>query len=225
MKYQFSLLVLTVAAASAQFGTPGGTTRIEKSDSLDRIEGFNGRVMLSHSVSLRQTVIVLSSESELHQQVVLRLQHETSLGLPPEWSGAGRLLVGYGLVGVITEDGAHRIFRFADRRLPASLERLGPFESIAVVGIARYGGRDSQLSPEQIELLKSTGSCRVPAAGKTSGRSPVAYEAECGQGCSSGGQGSSACSINGCSVECQSGYFACCKQATLNCICCERPPH
>ncbi len=164
MKYQFSLLVLTVAAASAQIGAQS-----EKSDALDRIEGFQGRLTQSHNPTLRQTVIVLSTTTEASQQVVLRFQHETSPGLPAEWSGTGRLLVGRGLVAVIADDGARRMFRFPERRVPASLDRLGPFESIDVFGIARFG-KDAPLRSEQIELLKSTG---VPTAVKSGGRAPV----------------------------------------------------
>lgn len=49
----------------------------------------------------------------------------------------------------------------------------------------------------------------------------------CAEGkCSSGGNGSSSCSIGefpniSCSVTCNSGYYACCNSATTRCYCCK----
>lgn len=222
MKYQFPLLVaLTVVAGTAQIGS-SSAPRTAKLTVLEKIEGFSGYVTVSHSIVLKQTVIEFRGNSGTSEQIVLRLQHQAADGLPPEWSGTARLLLGRGIVGVLGEDGARRVFHFAERTMPEAFDRLGPFQSFNVVGIARYGGKGTPITAEQIQLLRTTGSCAPATGAKSGGRGPLAFEAGCGDGCSSGGEGSTSCSIQGCSVECQSGYYSCCKQATLNCVCCPR---
>jgi len=45
--------------------------------------------------------------------------------------------------------------------------------------------------------------------------------------CDSGGEGSISCSVTipfiggGCSVTCQTGYYACCDQGEVTCLCCQ----
>lgn len=40
-----------------------------------------------------------------------------------------------------------------------------------------------------------------------------------GSSCNSGGHGSTSCSVNGCSVSCSTGYYACCSTSGPNCYC------
>lgn len=83
------------------------------------------------------------------------------------------------------------------------------------LALVRYEG-ESQLAERLWKCGEDDGLCGTTGPGK--GVS-IASDEDAIAGCPSGGQGSSGCSIsNCCSVDCQSGYYACC-HCTDGCRC------
>jgi hypothetical protein len=130
----------------------------------------------------------------------------------------------YGFLAFIGDDGTKMAFKFSDRAVPSTLSKQ-VFDEYSVFGIARYGEK-TPLDNDKISNLKQLGVCSkaLPAASFGLGAGGERPLAICGGGdCTSGGDGSTQCSVTGCSVTCSAGYYACCNSNTVNCKCCQNP--
>jgi hypothetical protein len=187
---------------------------------------YTGNIEVLPNVDLRQTTIVLTSPVALKaasNQIVFVLLGTDNHS---SWSGNGRILVGDGVLAVLEKSATNAddglLFKFAERLSPPSLEKI-PLKINSVIGIARYG-ENNPLTENQIENLANTGrfsrSKDLLSHSVFSNSIHVQLVPVQG-GCSSGGEGATACGAGGggCTVSCGAGTFACCNFASNNCTC------
>ena len=181
------------------------------------VEGYSGRIELRADTRRAETVLIFDSDTPFpggSRRVGWVVQHAPGR-VPADRSGRARVFLGQGLLAFRADDGVAVAFRFSSIALPSSLRRY-PFDEYEVFGIAKFG-ESTTLAPEKWLALATTGQCGTGGSGSLA--SPMMEEI-C-QNCTAGGEGSTSCSVTGCSVSCGAGYYACCNPTGPQCRCCK----
>lgn len=180
------------------------------------VVGYRGTIELSRSASGLETRIAFTSDTDFPngaKEAVFVLQHASDAGTLDRSRSRGRLLISRGVLAVIAENGANRLFKFPDLPVPESL-KWTDFTIIPVIGISQYYKTENNdgRSALTIEELRN---------------SPASVE-PCPATCDSGGKGSTACAVTSgdfaCTVSCAVGFHACCSSSQPKdprCTCCK----
>lgn len=193
------------------------------------VTGISGQIEIARNLTHSAAVVAITPQSERGSSpIVFILQYAaTSNPSVPEWSGMGRVLLSDGVFAVIGEDGSKRLFKFPERQMPASMQRIFTREdALEIVGIGVHG-QTTPLTSEQVAMLKATATCSAISPKPGSGRSNLSEASPMNvpacTSCSSGGEGATQCGSGvpfNCTVTCSGKYFACCNSANGTCICC-----
>ena len=192
------------------------------------VQGMAGQVEISPNPAMQEVVVAFTSNQYLNKtsnQIVFVMQGKFSK-YPTAWSGPARILVSYGLLVVAPSPDQKQnptlAFKFAETAFPASLKGWST-DSYTVYGIARYG-ETVALNRQQLDELETTGKYTKSAewnmgsvANQASFTAPTASPSYLPV-CTAGGQGSTACGADGCTVTCGTGFWSCCYGGTCRCI-------
>jgi hypothetical protein len=213
----FSLILVgCLATLNGIAQTNEAQTRLESTP----IAGYSGQISVLPNADRGETTVVLSNipTTDSHQ-IVFHLQG-TANSVPVAWNGSGRVLTGYGVLAVVSDDLPHGLlFLFPGLQTPASMKQMS-FDQYPIYGIARFGEK-SPLTSEAIDRLVSTGKTSVDIDFNPDKLNITPAKAG-NPSCASGGPGSEECSQNsggsGCSVVCNLNYYACCNAGSCTCV-------
>jgi hypothetical protein len=185
------------------------------------VEGFAGQVTILPNASRKEVTVVLTKDTAQtgkQNQMVFHVQGFTDR-VPLPWSGAARVLAGDDVLAVLPSDTSQGvIFSFPGISIPSNLKSKS-LSHYPVYGIGLFG-KNEALSDVQIQQLVSSGRVET-SMGKIKFDEihffPNAMYRPV-QTCQSGGRGASACMGDGCSVTCQSGFYACCYEGSCTCF-------
>jgi hypothetical protein len=151
-----SLLLVVLSLVSLISPSISPVIRAEAQD----LHGYSGDITLIPNAAIKQITLVLKSPillTEGSNQIVFVLQ-TSEQSYPSSWSGAGRVLVGDGVVIFSPGGNANNhawAFKFSEKPIPSSVKDW-QLETYKVFGIARYGEK-APLTTEQISNLANTG--------------------------------------------------------------------
>jgi len=189
-----------------------------------RAESFRGTVVLYRLPGSSDVVAAVDEAADGRADVAFVLQRGFAAGGPEFTRLAGGRIEADGSSVRVTDAAGRRVASlFLASEFPADVREMGIDRVVLDRAWTGFG------------LARRTGGWKMPDAGDSEAAAALA---RCSGGaslsrapsyslasvCASGGEGSTACSMDcpgggGCSVKCQSGYTSCCDKVYCTCTC------